>query len=87
MCHMKTVTIRELHAHTGELVRKASKHGEIHVTDNGRIIAKILPETGPAEVPYFARRRLSSGFKRLDESGKTGRGTDSTAAVSEDRGD
>jgi prevent-host-death family protein len=84
---MKTVTIRELHSRTGELVREASWHGEIRVTDNGRIVAKILPEAEPAKVPYFARRKVSPAFKRLDESGKTGRGTDSTIAISEDRED
>jgi len=36
-------------------------------------------------VPYFARRKVSAAFKRLDESGKTGRGTDSTVGISEDR--
>jgi prevent-host-death family protein len=75
---MKKVTMRELHSRTGELVRQASQHGEIRVTDNGRIVAKILPEAEPREVPYFARRKVSAAFKRLDESGKTRRGTDST---------
>ena len=84
---MKTVTIRELHNRTGELVRQASQHGEIRVTDNCRIIAKILPEAGPSQVPYFARRKVSAAFKRLDESGKTGRGTESTLGISEDRED
>jgi prevent-host-death family protein len=84
---MMTVTIRELHARTGELVRQAARHGEIRVTDSGRIVAKILPEAEPAQVPYFARRKVSPAFKRLDESGKTGRGTDSTTAISEDRED
>ena len=84
---MKTITIRELHSRTGELVREASRHGEIRVTDNGRVVAKILPEAEPAQVPYFARRKVSAAFKRLDESGKTGRGTDSTLAISEDRED
>jgi antitoxin (DNA-binding transcriptional repressor) of toxin-antitoxin stability system len=70
--------IGELHARTGELVRLASRHGEIRITDSGRVVAKILPETEPAEVPYFARRKLSPAFERLDESGKTGQGTDST---------
>jgi excisionase family DNA binding protein len=37
--------------------------------------------------PYFARRKLSKEFKKLDESGKTGRGTDSTQLISEDRED
>ena len=84
---MKTVTIRELHSRTGALVREASRHGEIRVTDNGRVVAKILPEAEPAQVPYFARREVSTAFKRLDESGKTGRGIDSTLAISEDRED
>ena len=84
---MKTVTIRELHSRTGELVREASRHGEIRVTDNGRIVAKILPEAEPAQVPYFARRKVSPAFKRLDESGKTGRSTDSTIGISEARED
>ncbi|MCX6929872.1 MAG: hypothetical protein NT154_42670 [Verrucomicrobia bacterium] len=42
------VTIRELHAQTGELVRQAARHGEIRVKDSGRIVAKILPEVEPA---------------------------------------
>ena len=83
---MKTVTIRELHSPTGELVRQALRHGEIRVTDNGRVVAKILPEAEPAPIPYF-RRKVSAAFKRLDESGKTGRGMDSTIGISEDRED
>ncbi|MGH7972461.1 MAG: type II toxin-antitoxin system Phd/YefM family antitoxin [Limisphaerales bacterium] len=84
---MKTVTIRELHARTGQLVREALRHGEIRVTDNGRPIARIVPEAQPAEAPYFARRKMSPAFKRLRESGKLGLGTDSTIAISEDRED
>jgi prevent-host-death family protein len=82
---MKTITIRELHSRTGALVREAARHGELRVTDRGRVVAKIVPQSEPAEVPYFARRKPSAAFKRLDESGKTGRGTDSTLAISEDR--
>ena len=84
---MKTITIRELHARTGELLRQASHHGEIRVTQNGRVIAKILPETEAPQTPYFSRRKPSPAFKRFDASGKTGRGTDSTAGISEDRED
>jgi len=81
----KTVTIRELHAKTEEVVRADSHHGEIRVTDRGRVVARILPLDAPAEIPYFARRRPSKAFKKLDESGRTGQGTDSTKAISEDR--
>ena len=84
---MKTITIRELHTRTGELLRQASQHGEIRVTQNGRVIAKILPETETPQTPYFARRKPSPAFKRLDASGKTGRGTDSTVGISEERQD
>jgi prevent-host-death family protein len=84
---MKTVTIRELHAKTGQLVREARRHGQILVTDNGRTIAKILPEIEGAGVPYFARRKPSTVFRRLDASGKTGGGTDATQLISEDRED
>jgi prevent-host-death family protein len=84
---MKTVTIRELHAKTGELVREASKHGEILVTDNGRTIAKILPQTQDSQIPYFARRKPSPAFRKLDASDKTGRGTDITQLISDDRED
>ena len=86
---MKTVTIRELHNRTGELVRQAARHGQIRVTDNGRVVAKILPDAEPTEVPYFARRQyISPRMKRLIEGGKLGSGgTDSTIAISEDRED
>ncbi len=84
---MRTVTIRELHAKTGELVRDASRHGQILVTDNGRTIAKILPETEGTGTPYFAGRKPSKAFFRLDESGRTGRGPDVTRWISEDRED
>jgi prevent-host-death family protein len=84
---MKTVSIRELHSRTGRLVREASRHGEIRVTDRGRLVARIMPQSDAPEVPYFARRRPSAAFRRLDESGKTGRGTEITAAISEGRED
>jgi len=84
---MKTVTIRELHAKTGQLVRDASRHGQILVTDNGRTIAKIVPETNETGVPYLAHRKPSKAFAKLDASGKTGSGTDATQLISDDRED
>ena len=84
---MKTVSIRELHGRTGELVRSASRYGEIQVTDNGRVVARILPQAPPPAVPYFSRRRPSVAFKKLDSRGRTGQGTDSTVSISEERDD
>lgn len=84
---MRTISIRELHNRTGQLVREASRHGEIRVTDDGRVVARIVAHAESLAVPYFARRKFSTAFKRLDESGKTGRGPDSTLIVAEDRED
>jgi antitoxin (DNA-binding transcriptional repressor) of toxin-antitoxin stability system len=82
---MKTVSIRDLHHRTGEWVRLATRHGEIRITDHGRVVAKIVPlRAGPA-APYFSNRPMTAAFKRLDESGRAGTGTDSTAAISDDR--
>ena len=85
---MKTVSIRELHNRTGHLVRAASRHGEIRVTDSGRVIAKIVPEAEPTAVPYFARRKTSPPFRRLYQNGRLGKGgTDVTQLISHDRED
>ncbi len=84
---METISIRELHARTGHWVRRANELGEIHVTDNGATIARILPQPKKAREPYFARMRYSPEFQKLQESGKLSRGTDSTIIISEDRED
>jgi antitoxin (DNA-binding transcriptional repressor) of toxin-antitoxin stability system len=82
---MKTISIRELHEKTGEWLRRAGEHGEIFVSDRGRTIAKILPEGGRQESPYFSRRVVSPAFRRLTSRGKLRGGTDSTLAISEER--
>lgn len=82
---MKTITIRELHDKTGAWLRKAADMGEIHVTDHGKTIAKIVPQEQEQEVPYFARRKMSPAFAKLMKSGKLRGGTDSTQTISEDR--
>jgi antitoxin (DNA-binding transcriptional repressor) of toxin-antitoxin stability system len=82
---MKTISIRELHEKTGEWIRRAGKHGEIFVTDRGKTVAKILPETGPRDTPYFSRRIISPAFRRLLGRGKLHGGTDSTQIISEER--
>ena len=84
---MKTVTIRDLHNRTGQLVREASRLDEIRVTDNGRVVARILPQTEAPKIPYFADRKPSAAFKKLDDSGKTGRGADSTKTIAQNRED
>jgi prevent-host-death family protein len=82
---MKTISIRELHEKTGEYIRKAAQVGEIHVTDHGRTVAKIVPQQEVSATPYFAQRILTPGFRRLMKRGKLRGGTDSTRIVSDDR--
>jgi transcriptional regulator with XRE-family HTH domain len=38
-------------------------------------------------IPHFARRKASMAFTKLDSSEKTGRGTEATRSISEDRED
>lgn len=84
---MKTISIRELHAKTGQYVREVAEAGEIYVTDHGKTIAKIVPQQPDSEVPYFARRQLTPAFRKLMASGQLRGGTDSTILISEDRED
>lgn len=63
MCHighMKEVSIRELHQHTGKFVRQALKE-PIIVTDRGEQIA-VLKSLSSAEISGkpFPKRKLSS---------------------------
>ena len=87
LCHMKTITIRELHSKTGHWVRKAAEHGEICITDNGQPVASLTPAFRPAPRPFFANPPRSKAFKRLEAAGKLRGGTDSTITISEDRED
>jgi prevent-host-death family protein len=67
------IPIRELHARTGHFVRKAAADMRVIITDNGKPVAEITPigkdRVKEDEVPYFARRKLRPGFKKLMESG------------------
>ena len=74
---MKTVSIRELHASTGKLVR-ASQQEPLIITEHGRRVAVLKPFT-PGEVAGvpFPRRSLAK-LPRVR--------ADSTALIAEDRG-
>jgi prevent-host-death family protein len=83
MCHMKKISLRELHAETGTWVRRASRTGVITVTDRGRPIARISPiGEAPPENP-FRTRVLRPGYAKL--RGKLSGGTDSSQAIEDDR--
>jgi prevent-host-death family protein len=79
---MKTISIRELHTHTGRYVRRAATE-PITVTDRGQTVARLVPVAESSGLS-FAQRRLRPGFKRLLEAGPLG-GPDSTQIISEDR--
>ena len=64
---MASISIRELHMHTGKWVRRAAVAGEpLIVMDRGRPAARLMPlEDLPAR--SFASRRVLPGFADLPE--------------------
>ena len=80
---MKTISIRELHERTGAWVRKAVELGAIVVTERGKPLVRLEAVLDERSANPFQARRLRPGYARL--RGKLGRGTDSTAIVSDDR--
>lgn len=83
MCHMKTVSLRELHEATGAWVRRAVKLGVIMITERGKPIARITPIAEQSARNPFRSRRLRPGYAKL--LGTLRGGTDSTEIVSGDR--
>ena len=57
------------------------------MTDNGKPLAKLLPNFPVRETPYFARGKRSAAFERLERTGRLAKGRDSTIGISEDRED
>lgn len=82
---MKAISIHELHEHTEEWVRSAAQYGELSVTDEGRTVARIVPQEPEDETPFFARREMTPAFAALLKSGALRGGTDSTRIISDDR--
>lgn len=83
MCHMKTISIRELHLRTGAWVKRAAELGSITVTEHGRPIARLEAIAERGRENPFLKRKLRPGYKRLQ--GTLTGGTDSVAIVSEGR--
>jgi prevent-host-death family protein len=82
---MQTITIHELHEHTGEWVRQVAALGEITVTEEGRpvvLITPLAPAQQRRENPFLTRKLLP-GFAELQK--RLVGGTDSTQIISEDR--
>jgi len=77
---MKTLSIRELHAHTGKWVREAALSREpFIVLDRGKPTARLLPYSADGS-KSFAMRLSVKGFDELPEIE-----ADSAAILEEDR--
>ena len=64
---METISIRELHMHTGQWVRRASDSVEpLVISDRGRPMARLMPLEGSGRT-NFADRVLVAGFEELPE--------------------
>ena len=74
---MKTLSIRELHATTGKIVRAAQKESYF-VTDHGTVVA-VLRAASPADLPGRPFPKGHWGRAAHIRSG------DSTRSISDDR--
>ena len=57
--------------------------GEVHVTERGRLVAKIVPAQAPPKVPFFARAKFTRAF--LAQRKNLRGGMDSTQVITEER--
>lgn len=78
---MKAITIRQLHDETGRWIRQAIAQGELHVTERGTVVAKLVPASAAPTVPYFSQRKLMPAFRSAKLSG----GTEATTGISAER--
>lgn len=62
---MKTISIRDLHMHTGKWVRHtAMVHEPLLILDRGRPAARLMPIAEVEPTPFRARRSVP-GFDQL----------------------
>lgn len=76
---MKRISIRQLHEHTGKLVREPPSGGYV-VTDRGQPVARIVPLDEAPSGPPFSARVLRPALARMKPIR-----WDSTKAVRDDR--
>jgi antitoxin (DNA-binding transcriptional repressor) of toxin-antitoxin stability system len=86
MSHMKTISLRELHNHTGKWVRAVEEEGAIVITDRGRPVARLDRSKAPSKMKISWRNRdYVPGYLAMLKAGKLSGGTDSSIIISEDR--
>jgi len=88
MCHFSVmndleIPVRELHARTGHYIRKVSEHGRILITHRGKPMAELRPLASDSVETSWGDRRILSAFAAVMDAPIGG--TDSTAAVADDR--
>lgn len=80
---VKRVSIRELHEHTGAVVREAASAGNaVVITDRGRPVATMAPWEAHDERRAFRDRELSPAFQAVQRKKPV---RDSSADISADR--
>ena len=86
MCHMKAISLRELHNDTGKWIRSVRDEEEIIITDRGVAIAimKPIPKATGKKLTW-GTLKLRPGYEALLKAGKLKGGTDSSIGISEDR--
>jgi prevent-host-death family protein len=77
---MKEISIRDLHLHTGEWVRKAGTEQKIVITERGNPVATLVPFEPTHLSTPFVNRELVHGFAKLPTIKH-----DSTEYISDDR--
>jgi len=77
---METISIRDLHMHTGQWVRRAGDNAEpLVISDRGRPVARLMPLEGSGRT-NFTDRVLVAGFEELPKVAM-----DSARILEEDR--
>ena len=83
MTPIRRISLRELHEHTGSLVREAAAAGySVVITDRGRPLATLAPYAERDERRVFADRELSPEFAAVQARLLSG---DSADGISDDR--
>ncbi len=86
MCHMKTISLRELRHNAGKWMRRVADEEQIIITDRGVPIAKVvLPDAPAGKRKTWAERPLRPGYAALMRAGKLKSTGDSSIGISEDR--
>src|SRR5437868_6356978 len=67
---MKTISICELHARTGQMVREAFRYREIRITDRGRVDAGIVPHSRHSKSPTSSAASLRQPSRSWMKAGR-----------------